>query len=268
MMASRKTKEKARWASGSLAPSLVLILATSACGGKYVALDDSAPSGTAGSGGRVAEDASSGGLGGAADGSADTDNGSDVDVPESGLDGADALDEPAAEVDSAPLCALATGVVGCDECINSECAATCADCASNPACVALLHCLTSCKDGTCSVQCSSDHPDGASALDALVGKAGCIATACGAKCGADTSQCGGGLGNPVCDSCINYYCRPECDACVATECGSLNACLPKCITSACSQACIDENPVGVNPYMDLFGPAGCLREYCHAVCGY
>jgi hypothetical protein len=64
-------------------------------------------------------------------------------------------------------------------CIKGMCCNETNACANDASCVALLNCIAGCADATCAQNCSSQNPNGLTALQPLLT---CTQTKCGTQC--------------------------------------------------------------------------------------
>lgn len=143
---------------------------------------------SAGSGGGAGHAGEAGGTGGASGASGGSVGGmgggtSGVGGTEAGApDAIDAQEEPPNQ------CTLSSGIAACDSCVNLKCFPECHACAKEPACIALMDCMSQCApgDGTCAAGCAAASPAGADAYLAYRGQGGCRTLYCGDECSGAT----------------------------------------------------------------------------------
>lgn len=156
---------------------------------------------------------------------------------------------------------------GCEECINTNCAAQVAACDANPDCGAVEDCYANCTDDACYQNCYDQHPSGAPIEDALYQ---CYTSACAQQCGgggqAGSGQggSGGGTGDP-CMECADAACAAQLDACYANaDCAALQDCYSQCSDDSCYQNCYNQHPQGA-PLDDAL--YNCVCQSCGQQCG-
>ena len=68
---------------------------------------------------------------------------------------------------------------GCNACVSQKCAQEVANCQSDPACAALLSCVSGCPDQVCVDKCTTTFPNGKPLFDPILQ---CIQTNCWTEC--------------------------------------------------------------------------------------
>jgi hypothetical protein len=180
--------------------------------------------------------------------------------------GAAALESGAATGDpDGGSCWMQSRGAACVSCMASRCGAACDACSASSDCASLASCRDACgrEYHNCVPLCKSDFQAGAQAYSALQD---CMGQKCEIEC--DMVNCQQLFpATPSCSQCAAQSCMDKClkyrDDPQASEYGR---CYTSCPDMACIDGCQAKSPDGINEFLWLYGPAGCIYASCKTAC--